>query len=91
MTGLINIGFGNMISADKLIAIVSPDAAPIKRLVQQAKENRSCIDATQGRKTKAVLVMESGYIVLSALIPDTISKRFTLKENMADDSRNESE
>ena len=60
-------------------------------MVQQAKENRTCIDATQGRKTKAVLVMEPDYIVLSALIPDTISRRFALKDNLAEESRNESE
>ncbi len=75
MTGLINIGFGNVVSGDKIIAIVSPDAAPIKRMVQGAKDTKMCIDATQGRKTKAVLVMSSGHVVLSALVPDTISRR----------------
>ncbi len=75
MSGFINIGFGNMVNADKVIALVSPDAAPIKRLIQNAKEEKQCIDATQGRKTKTVLVMESGHTVLSALVPDTISKR----------------
>lgn len=77
MAGLINIGFGNMVSSGKLIAVVSPDAAPIKRLVQNARENQKVIDATQGRKTKAVLIMETEHIVLSALQPDTIARRFS--------------
>ena len=77
MTGLINIGFGNMMNAGKLIAVVSPDAAPVKRLIQTARETHRCIDATQGRKTKAVLVMEEGFLVLSALTPDTIARRCT--------------
>ncbi len=80
MAGLVNIGFGNMINSDKLVAVVSPDAAPVKRLVQSAKENQKVIDATQGRRTKAVLVTEADYVVLSALLsalqPDTIAKRF---------------
>lgn len=80
MAGLINIGFGNMINASKLVAAVSPDAAPIKRLIQNAKENHRVIDATQGRKTKAVLVMEGDYVVLSALQPDTVARRFITVE-----------
>lgn len=75
MSKLIHIGFGNMINAEKIIAIVSPDSAPIKRMVQGAKENRTAIDATQGRKTKAVLVMENGSVVLSALTPETLAGR----------------
>ena len=75
MAGLVNIGFGNMINSDKLIAVVSPDGAPIKRLVQNAKETQRVIDATQGRKTKAVLVMENSQVVLSALLPETIAGR----------------
>ncbi len=75
MSRFINIGFGNVVSSEKVIAVVSPDAAPIKRLVQNAKEEMQCIDATQGRKTKTVLVMDSGHIVLSALVPETIMKR----------------
>ena len=72
---LITIGFGNMISAGRLIAIVSPESAPIKRLVQGAKEKGLAIDATQGRKTKSVLVMENSQVVLSALLPETIAGR----------------
>lgn len=77
MAGLVNIGFGNLINSGKLVAVVSPDGAPIKRLVQNAREERRVVDATQGRKTKAVLIMESDLVVLSALQPDTISKRFS--------------
>ena len=72
---LIHIGFGNIVNTDKIIAIVSPEAAPIKRLVQKAKETGQAIDATQGRKTKSVLVMENSQIVLSALLPETIAGR----------------
>ncbi len=75
MNKLIHIGFGNMVNISKIIAIVSPDSAPVKRLVQNAKEKGIAIDATQGRKTKAVLVMENSQIVLSALLPETITGR----------------
>ena len=73
---LINIGFGNMIATDKIIAIVSPDSAPVRRTIQDAKERT--IDATCGRRTRAVIFMESGQIILSAVLPETISGR--LKE-----------
>lgn len=72
---LIHIGFGNIVNTAKIIAIVSPDSAPIKRLVQNSKEKGLAIDATQGRKTKSVLVMENSQVVLSALLPETISGR----------------
>lgn len=72
---LIHIGFGNIVNTSKIIAIVSPDSAPVKRLVQSAREKGMAIDATQGRKTKAVLVMENSQIVLSALLPETIAGR----------------
>ena len=72
---LINIGFGNMVAAGRLVAIVSPESAPVKRMVQKAKENGMAIDATQGRKTKSVLVMENSQVVLSALLPETIAGR----------------
>ena len=72
---LINIGFGNIVSADRIVAIVSPESAPIKRIIQDAKENKSVIDATYGRKTRAVLVMDSGHIILSAVQPETIASR----------------
>ncbi|MFR8547485.1 MAG: DUF370 domain-containing protein [Lachnospiraceae bacterium] len=76
MAGLVNIGFGNYINALKMAAVVNPDAAPIKRMVQSAREEQRVIDATQGRRTKSVLVMETGQIVLSAMQPDTIARRF---------------
>ena len=72
---LINIGFGNMVSADRLLAVVSPESAPIKRLTQEVRENGLLIDASFGRKTKAVLVMDSGHVILSALTPDEIVER----------------
>ena len=75
MEKLIHIGFGNIINAEKIVAIVSLDSAPIKRMVQGAKEKGTVIDATQGRKTKAVMVMENGSVVLSALMPETIAGR----------------
>ncbi len=75
MNKLIHIGFGNIVNAGKIIAIVSPDSAPVKRMVQRAKEEGTVIDATQGRKTKAVLVMENNQTVLSALLPETIAQR----------------
>lgn len=75
MNQFIHIGFGNIVNRDKMIAVVSPDSAPIKRMVQNAKDNGTAIDATQGRKTKAVMVMENDKIVLSALLPETILSR----------------
>lgn len=80
MNTLIHIGFGNIVNKDKILAIVSPDSAPIKRLVQHAKEEGSVVDATQGRKTKSVILMENNKIVLSALMPETIAGRASLKE-----------
>jgi regulator of extracellular matrix RemA (YlzA/DUF370 family) len=71
----INIGFGNTVNAGKIIAIVSPDSAPVRRLVSKAKEDGRTVDATQGRKTKAVLIMENDRIILSALLPETIRGR----------------
>ncbi|RKM56991.1 DUF370 domain-containing protein [Butyrivibrio sp. X503] len=87
MSKLIHVGFGNIVNADKIISIVSPDAAPVKRMVQKAKEDGTSVDATQGRKTKAVIVMENGMLVLSALLPETISGRTQVEsESIADES-----
>ena len=72
---LINVGFGNIVVASRIVAIVSPESAPIKRIIQDAKENKSVIDATYGRKTRAVLVMDSRHIILSAVQPETIASR----------------
>lgn len=76
MTELMNIGFGNLVNTDKILAIVAPDSAPAKRLVQRARQNERVVDATQGRKTRSILVMDQDMIVLSALAPDTLSGRF---------------
>ncbi len=75
MTGLVNIGFGNYVNAQKISAVVNPDAAPIKRMVQNAREQQHVVDATQGRRTKSVIVMDTRQIVLSAMQPDTIARR----------------
>lgn len=72
---LVNVGFGNLVNERKLVCVVSPDAAPVKRMVQMAKDEQRAVDATCGRKTRAVLVMDNGQIVLSSLMPDTIRIR----------------
>lgn len=72
---LINIGFGNIVSANRIIAIVSPESAPIKRMVQEAKDSGMAVDATYGRRTRAVLIMDSGHVVLSAVQPETVAGR----------------
>ena len=73
---LINVGFGNMVSADKIVAIVSPESAPIKRIIQEARERGILIDATYGRRTRAVIITNSDHVVLSALQPETVAHRF---------------
>ena len=80
---LINIGFGNMVSAGRLVAIVSPESAPIKRIIQNAKEKNVLIDATYGRRTRAVLITDSDHIILSALQPETVASRLGGREEMA--------
>lgn len=77
---LINIGFGNIVSANRIIAIVSPESAPIKRMVQEAKDNSMAVDATYGRRTRAVLIMDSGHIILSAVQPETVAGRLDKEE-----------
>ena len=72
---LINIGFGNMVAAGRLVAIVSPESAPLKRIVQDAKERGTLIDATYGRRTRAVLIMDSDHVILSAVQPETVANR----------------
>jgi len=72
---MINIGYGNMISPARIITIVSPESAPIKRLIQEARDSGMAIDATFGRKTRAVIIMDSGHVVLSSLITDTLAAR----------------
>ncbi len=80
---LINIGFGNMVSAGRLIAIVSPEYAPIKRMVQEARDRGVLVDATYGRRTRAVLITDSDHIILSALQPETVASRLGGREEMA--------
>lgn len=86
MGKLIHIGFGNVVNTGKIVAVVSPDSAPIKRLVQLSKTDGRVIDATQGRKTKSVLFMENNQIVLSALLPETISGRAQAEDGDTDEA-----
>lgn len=74
---LINIGFGNMVAAGRVVAMVSPESAPIKRIIQDAKERGMLIDATYGRRTRAVLVMDSEHVILSAVQPETVANRMS--------------
>ncbi len=80
MSKLVNVGFGNVVNSSKIIGIISPEAAPIKRMVQNAKDSGMAIDATCGRRTKAVIVTESGHLILSSLLPETIAGRVNQKE-----------
>lgn len=80
MSQFINIGFGNIVNTTKIIAVVSPESAPVRRLVQKAKEAGTAVDASQGRKTKAVLVMENSQLILSALLPETIVSRANMQQ-----------
>jgi regulator of extracellular matrix RemA (YlzA/DUF370 family) len=82
LSRLINIGFGNVVNSNKIVGIIKPEAAPIKRMVQNAKDAGTAIDATCGRKTKAVIVTDNGHLVLSALLPETIANRVNAKESM---------
>lgn len=77
---LLNIGFGNMVSSDRLIAIVSPDSAPIKRMIQESREKGLLIDGTYGRRTRAVILMDSDHVVLSAIQPETIANRLNSRD-----------
>lgn len=78
---LINIGFGNIVSATRVIAIVSPESAPIKRIIQEARDSSILIDATYGRKTRAVIIADSGHVILSAVQPETVANRLSDKED----------
>lgn len=79
---MINIGFGNIVSEHRVVAIVSPESAPIKRIINDARESNKLIDATYGRKTRAVIVMDSSQVVLSAIQPETIAQRFGALDNL---------
>jgi extracellular matrix regulatory protein A len=83
---LINIGFGNIVSANRVIAIVSPESAPIKRIITEARDSHQLIDATYGRRTRAVIITDSGHVILSAIQPETVANRFlTSKEHHTND------
>jgi regulator of extracellular matrix RemA (YlzA/DUF370 family) len=82
---LINIGFGNIISASRIVAIVSPESAPIKRIIQEARERSMLIDATYGRRTRAVIITDSDHIILSAVQPETVAHRLVAKESGSSD------
>ncbi len=81
---LINIGFGNIVSANRVIAIVSPESAPIKRIINDGRERGQLIDATYGRRTRAVIVTDSGHVILSAIQPETVANRFVLAKEPQD-------
>ncbi len=85
---LINIGFGNMVSANRLVAIVSPESAPIKRIIQEGREKGVLIDATYGRRTRAVIITDSDHIILSAIQPETVANRL---ESLEYDDNDEEE
>jgi regulator of extracellular matrix RemA (YlzA/DUF370 family) len=77
---LINIGFGNIVSANRIVAIVSPESAPIKRIIQEARERGMLVDATYGRRTRAVIISDSDHVILSAVQPETVANRLSVKE-----------
>jgi len=82
---LINIGFGNIVAANRIVAIVSPESAPIKRIIQEAREKGVLIDATYGRRTRAVIIADSGHIILSAVQPETVANRLFSREQAAEE------
>lgn len=86
---LLNIGFGNMVSADRLIAIVSPESAPIKRIIQEGRDRGMLIDATYGRRTRAVIIMDSDHVILSAVQPETVANRLSDRDSGAEEDREE--
>lgn len=88
---LINIGFGNMVSANRLVAIVSPESAPIKRIITEAKDRGDLIDATYGRRTRAVIIMDSNHIILSAVQPETVANRVDNDEQEEQEDLDENE
>ncbi|MCD8385209.1 MAG: DUF370 domain-containing protein [Clostridiales bacterium] len=83
---LLNIGYGNMVAGDRIVAIVSPDSAPIKRIIQEARERGVLIDASYGRRTRSVLIADTGHVILSALTPEVIAVRVEGRENGKEDA-----
>jgi regulator of extracellular matrix RemA (YlzA/DUF370 family) len=88
---LVNIGFGNIVSANRIIAIVSPESAPIKRIIQEARDRGMLIDATYGRRTRAVIITDSDHVVLSAIQPETVAHRLGSNKNLIEDEVEEEE
>ncbi|ABW30453.1 MULTISPECIES: extracellular matrix/biofilm regulator RemA [Acaryochloris] len=84
---LINIGFGNIVSGNRVISIVSPESAPIKRIISEARDRAQLIDATYGRRTRAVIVTDSGHVVLSAIQPETVAHRFMSNKDTKDSDK----
>ncbi|MGY4689767.1 extracellular matrix/biofilm regulator RemA [Salibacterium sp. K-3] len=82
---LINIGFGNIVSANRIISIVSPESAPIKRIIQEARDRNMLVDATYGRRTRAVIIADSDHVILSAVQPETVAQRLTTRDDSTDD------
>ncbi|MCX5780536.1 MAG: DUF370 domain-containing protein [Firmicutes bacterium] len=82
---LVNIGFGNIVAANRIVAIVSPESAPIKRIIQEGREKGVLVDATYGRRTRAVIVVDSGHVILSAVHPETVANRLVSKEAGSED------
>lgn len=82
---LINIGFGNLVSANRVISIVSPESAPVKRIISVARDNNKLVDATYGRRTRAVIIMDSDHVVLSAVQPETVGQRVISYEDISDE------
>ena len=82
---LVNIGFGNIVSAERIVAIVSPESAPIKRAITEARERSVLIDATYGRRTRAVVFTDSGHVILSAVQPETVANRLSVRESVGED------
>ncbi|KSU62461.1 hypothetical protein AS034_10095 [[Bacillus] enclensis] len=84
---LINIGFGNIVSANRIISIVSPESAPIKRLIQDARDRGTLVDATYGRRTRAVIITDSDHVILSAVQPETVAHRLTDKDDLQEEGQ----
>ena len=82
---LVNVGFGNIASAGRIVSVITPDSAPAKRMIQEARERSRLVDASHGRRTRAVIIMDSGHIMLSALQPETIAGRITALQAQEED------
>lgn len=82
---LINIGFGNIVAASRVVAIVSPESAPIKRIISDARDRAQLVDATYGRRTRAVIIMDSSHVILSAIQPETVANRFVVTKDGVSD------